>query len=343
MKQALYIALVLAILSFSTSGYGQTPDDGASESQDGASESEPEPVGTVEPTDAQLELNETAVSASLSGDHATAVELFRASLELGALNITYLNLGRAHAALDRCGEAEKAYKAARKAPPVADPPPDQIDQLVDKYLVELHEGCIGTLLLTCSPRNMEVSIDDAEPITCPEQPMELTWGAHQLIWGPEDDPRKARVHIEPNAETELHLDHPRVEVVEVPVETPPEPVEPAESSNWMLIAGASTAGAGALLLVGGLIVDTGVTGSTIDDYEAAAAEGDQGEYDSLRGDIDTLQTTSIALYATGGILVAGGATLLILHFLQDEPDEIQPAVHVDPGSGAASVGFTTRF
>ena len=47
-----------------------------------------------EPTEAQIEMNAKAIEAVNQKDYAKAIKLFQASIALGELNITYLNMAR---------------------------------------------------------------------------------------------------------------------------------------------------------------------------------------------------------------------------------------------------------
>lgn len=76
----------------------------------------------LNPSDDQVKLNQSAVEAILAEDYEKAAGLLEASLELGQLNVTWLNLGRAYQKLGRCDEARKAYLSVVTAPAVDEPP-----------------------------------------------------------------------------------------------------------------------------------------------------------------------------------------------------------------------------
>lgn len=96
----------------------------------------------VEPTAAQLELNNQGVRAISARKFGEAVKLFQASLALGELNITYINMGRAYQYMNQCAEAEDAYANALQAPKVAEPTPAQIAAAVARYRDELDTKCV---------------------------------------------------------------------------------------------------------------------------------------------------------------------------------------------------------
>jgi len=141
-----------------------------------------DPPPTVEPSDAQLELNALAVQASREGDNEKAIDLFTASLALGDLNVTWLNLGRAYATAGQCEDALEAYDTVPFVPRVPNPPHSQVHDILVGYRDELiDEQCAGTLDLACEPPGMEIFLDD-RVIPCPDAPMTISWGEHELIW-----------------------------------------------------------------------------------------------------------------------------------------------------------------
>ncbi|MBN1947856.1 MAG: hypothetical protein JW797_19475 [Bradymonadales bacterium] len=102
-------------------------------------------------------------------------------------------------------------------------------------------------------------------------------------------------------------------------EEPEVPVEPpSKGLSGLQITGLVVAGAGVATLVGGIIVDAGLSG-TIDDYEAAAEAGDSEQYSSLADDIDSGQTLAMILYIGGGVLVGAGTVLFLVGGSDDEP------------------------
>lgn len=95
----------------------------------------------VEPSAAQLELNDQGVEAIINRDFAQATRLFQASLDLGELNITYVNLGRAYQYMSECEKSEQAYMRALEAPAIPEPTPDEIAEVVERYRAELKRDC----------------------------------------------------------------------------------------------------------------------------------------------------------------------------------------------------------
>mgnify|MGYP002633194949 CR=1 FL=1 len=89
------------------------------------------------PSDTQIKLYEEGAAAFQAGEFEKAVRLFQASIDLGPLNLTYLNLGRALFRLDRCEEARDALDKARSAPRVANPPPEAVMDKIVEYSLDL--------------------------------------------------------------------------------------------------------------------------------------------------------------------------------------------------------------
>jgi len=86
-----------------------------------------------------------------------------------------------------------------------------------------------------------------------------------------------------------------------------EALEAAGASQRTL--GLVITGVGGAVLLGAIIHDA-AGGGTIDDYEAAAAAGDEDEFNSLREDLDSAKTLSFILYGVG---IAGVAAGLVVY------------------------------
>ncbi|QDG53518.1 tetratricopeptide repeat protein [Persicimonas caeni] len=95
----------------------------------------------AEPSDRQFELNTRAVEAIEQGKYSLAINLLEDSLQEGALNITYLNLGRAYQLMGRCEQARAAFSRVEEVAAIAKPDPQFIASKKDDYLVKLDEAC----------------------------------------------------------------------------------------------------------------------------------------------------------------------------------------------------------
>ena len=138
--------------------------------------------GFAEPSEAQLEMNEKGVKAIVDGDFDKAARLFQASIDLGKLNITYLNLGRALQKARRCREAKQAYLNVKKdaTPKVKNPPPFEISSRAEQYLAELERTCPGEVEVTCQPEDLaddvQLFINTRGPKSCDSSPFEVPAG-----------------------------------------------------------------------------------------------------------------------------------------------------------------------
>ena len=175
----------------------------------------------IEPSEAQLDLNEQGIQALTDGDHDRAVRLFWASLDLGELNITHTNLGRAFQRAGRCEEAEHHYATALEAPAVEEPAPDLIEGAIEAYRVEMADHCPGVLKVECDPQEISLFIDEEGPTTCADAgELELMPGRYQLRGEFEGNDRTLTVNIVAMDETAITLDMTEYIVEEEPVEEP---------------------------------------------------------------------------------------------------------------------------
>jgi hypothetical protein len=150
--------------------------------QSGSGGTEINEKGFAVPSEAQLEMNEKGVKAIVDGDFDKAARLFQASIDLGKLNITYLNLGRALQKAGRCREAKQAYLNVKKkeTPKVQNPPPFEISSRAEQYLAELERTCPGEVEVTCEPddlaEDVQLFINTRGPKECNDDPFEVPPG-----------------------------------------------------------------------------------------------------------------------------------------------------------------------
>lgn len=132
----------------------------------------------VTPSETQYNLYTEGAEAFQSGEYEKAATLFKASLSLGELNITYLNLGRTYFRLGQCTEANASYAKALTAPQVAQPSPAQVLSKVEEYRMELASVCPPTILVRCSEKNAEVFVNAMGPLPCDGAPVKVLPGEH---------------------------------------------------------------------------------------------------------------------------------------------------------------------
>ncbi|MEO1273032.1 MAG: tetratricopeptide repeat protein [Myxococcota bacterium] len=157
------------------------------------------------PTEAQVQLYSKALDAIANNNFEEAIDLLKSSLALGELNIIYLNLGRAYFRNGQCNEAEKAFDKVASAPKVAEPSPDVIGQTLDEFRAELTQ-CPGTVVVTCKPASLTVSIDGSAPVACSESPFVVAPGEHTITGADGELRAEARVAVESRKPTSVVLD-----------------------------------------------------------------------------------------------------------------------------------------
>lgn len=197
--------VLLTMLTVSSPVFAQQPGSGqaeepaapeegdaaATEQGDGAPEEtpQPEPVSPkdgdfTEATPAQLEMNEKAIQAVERKEFDKAIDLFEASIRLGELNITYLNMGRTYAKMNECVKAKEIYRKARQTPyKVPNPPPNVVSDALNTYESELYESCpYGELVVSCKPKKLDLYVNTRGPYECPgeDEPMRLQEGEYVL-------------------------------------------------------------------------------------------------------------------------------------------------------------------
>ena len=234
----------------------------------------------VEVSDGQLDLNDRGVDAIAEGDYERAIRLFEASLDLGELNVTYTNLGRAYQRAGMCRDAEKAFqRALTDAPRAGQPTPEQIEQAIEAYRAEMDDTCPGHLEVECTPWEMTIFIDDDGPHGCADDKRyDLMPDVYEVRGKYEGNEVSAQVAIRPLQVMRVSLDLSHVDTdegeavaqveAEPLVEDEPAPefeaetvyVEPAPrvdeepvgstATSWLLVAGSS------LSLAGGVALDT---------------------------------------------------------------------------------------
>ncbi len=288
----------------------------------------------IEPTPAQRDLNQRAIEAANAKDFERAVRLFQSSLDLGPLNITYLNLGRAHQRAGQCIEAEAAYYKAIDAvtPKVASPSQADMDTAVKKFLVELKNECPGYVTVSCQPASMTLYVNDQGPSPCDGKLTPLPRGQY-TVYG-EMNGQKTRSEVftlEGLQQVRVNLSLTVVEskvvevqerIIERAVEGPEKTIiirevapPPPPQSN---VAAWVNVGIGAALVVGGLLWDTCMfsRSSRVTDRSRFRSQAEwQDSLDNSRarwcdhtynGKFDALDIAPIGLYVVGAGLLLNG-------------------------------------
>jgi hypothetical protein len=130
----------------------------------------------VEPTERQLQLNDSALEAMNDENYVRAASLFEESNHLGELNVTYLNLGRAYQFMGRCDDARQALQRVSSAPKVSSPSPDFVEMKAQQYLDDVDETCEASAAPNQEDSRPEVPPQaDSTPAPAADQ-ARLTWG-----------------------------------------------------------------------------------------------------------------------------------------------------------------------
>ncbi len=135
----------------------------------------------IEISEGQLDLNERGIESVQEEDYERALRLFRASLDLGELNITYVNLGRVYQHAGDCESADEIFDQAMDAPQVDEPSPEQVEGAIEMYREEMEDNCPGYLKLECDPEEMALFVDGQGPLRCQsDEPRHLMPDRYEL-------------------------------------------------------------------------------------------------------------------------------------------------------------------
>lgn len=260
--------------------------------------------------EAQKQLNAESAKAAAAGEYDKAALLLRSSLELGELNITWLNLGRVLFKGNRCAEARTAYQKALTAPAAPNPPAEVVQATAAEFLAELSTACAGTLALEC-PLAYEVYVN-GEAAQCGGR-LDLAAGEHEVRARHEGWEVTQTVTVVGVETTSVNVDVRSGRLVPSPEPFPePRPDDPAGEPQYLAW---STIGAGVVVIAGAGLYRWSYQ-DDIDEIEALSATigGDRSRYDALADSIPrddaitwTLLAVGVATTSVGvGILLAGG-------------------------------------
>lgn len=247
------------------------------------------------------------VQASNEGQPEEALRFYRAALALGESNVLQLNIGRAYQKMGDCGQAEARYKRALEAPQVEQPSPSEVQEAVARYLAQMPEGCLASLLVECPPE-AELRLDRA-PLAC-QQLVTRAPGVYQLLgrW----QGRKVARQIELKPREALRINDLFAEAA--PAAAPPVAEEGGGAAQ---VVGWSLLGGGALLLGGGAWMALEVASVNDQIAQIPRGQGDPARGDALIAQGERAQTLELLGLGLGAAALAGGALLLWLG--EDDP------------------------
>ena len=267
----------------------------------------------IEANPAQTQLNNEGVEAVNGGDYQKAILIFEASIELGPLNITYLNLGRSYAKAGLCDKAIEAYDNTLTSPKVPDPPPEIVRETVERFRADLKDQCPGKVQVTCEPESLKISIDNEDPIDCPNEPLLLKPGAHRISatlfeQRVDEDITVVSLQVLKVTLTIKKTD----EITEKIIKKPVKGTEPRDGVSLSAI-GWTVAGVGAAAVGTALVLDVFSISPDIEELERLQTlPGESAAFDELKGSIESAQSLNLVLFVGGGAAIAAGVTLWLL-------------------------------
>ena len=251
----------------------------------------------IEPTPVQVELTDQAYEAFVASDFAKAARLYRASLDIGPLNITYANHGFALFKLGRCQQAVSSYTAAETAPRVADPTPDEVAATLEDYRSRLTRSC-ATLRVTCPAGARRFVLDGDTELPCQTDPIWVSSGAHTLASAVGKQRFEAQVELQPGDKGDALLSPIEERLV----------AGPSDQRNLGTV-GVVSGGAGVAALATALILELAVLQPGLDELEATE---DRVLFDERRDALSSQQALTQGLLIGGAVFVVGGLALYLL-------------------------------
>jgi tetratricopeptide (TPR) repeat protein len=315
--------LAISILIASTTALAQTEPD-------------PDTMTADERYEFALQLTGEAVEAFGTGQYADAIDLFHRAYEYEADPVLLFNVGRCQHQAGNLPEAVDAYYVALETGDLDDETGtraegyideilesevtpgmrSQIDQLTRDALTAVgegdHEGAAAFYRqaydVPASPHfsDPELLILQGESLVEAETDLQTAIDAFDAALASHGVSSAQGRRAEDGKRSAEQL----IALAAVGVEPPVVVPDPGGGGGTATI-GFIVAGLGAATVIGGLLIDSGLS-ATIDDYETAAANGEQDNFDTLAEDINSGQSTALLLYAAGGVLVAGGLVLILI-------------------------------
>ena len=265
----------------------------------------------------QIMLNNQAVVATREENFVKAEQLFNAMLQIGEFNIIWMNLGRTYTSQNKCLEAADAFARVATAPPIADFPPEVINEKTEGYIRDLNDQCSSSVILKCNPADAMITIDGGMERMCSPEPLKLTPGHHAIYAKTSYGFNTVVVDTHPYETT----------TVDVAVVDYEQVVSDAglsldvlyKQSKLFKSVGYSMLGVGAAALAAGF----GIMGYTYFVYDPRTNSeefiGNTGEATKRKNHAHTLLDTSYGVVAAGGVMVAIGLTLVIIDAVKYMP------------------------
>jgi hypothetical protein len=281
------------------------------------------------------------VAAHNRGDWATVVDRFERAEQLfhAPIHLRYLALGYERMTPANVIRAAETWQRLGQEQLGADAPQQFRDAIAEaRRELERLEGRLGHISIELAPglQGASVTLDgQAQPATTLATLRFIEAGSHTLRAEIAGHPAVERqVNIGPGATERVLLDLPPP-VVEVPVAVVPRTTTVLRA-NPLRTVGFVTAGVGGAALLGGVIAGL-MASSEYDSLVGACPNMRCSTQSQLnrRDSVDSLASTSTALFVSGGVLAAAGVVMILVGRPREET--VQVAV------GPRHVGLSFSF
>lgn len=287
-------------------------------------------------TEAQLELYEAGSAAFQNGEYDKATERFRASLAVGKLNITYLNLGRSLYKSGHCLEAADAYDKVPTAPQVENPSPVQVLGKLDEFRADM-ATCPGYLKVTCQNTGTTLSVDGGSPVACNgDEPLSLPAGDHTVVATLGDEQETQAVTLKAAELTELQFALKASTTEPVVVTTPP-PAQRDDSGQVFRVLGWTQIGLSAVAGTAGLIFFFQARESFQEAERIAETGNNRPAFDQAVLDADEATLASNLSYGIAAATLVSGVVFLVWLGGDDESEQ-EASVNFGVTPGGVVIG-----
>jgi tetratricopeptide (TPR) repeat protein len=292
------------------------------------------------------------VAAFGQGDAARALEANEEAKRLvPQANLPYLYAAEALVKLERYPEAIASFEEyIAKKPDVSD-----AAEVRERIAKLRREHLPGRVRVQSNVTGARVTIDGAPPpaVADPTAPFALAPGKHVIEWTSDGyDPATQEIVVVGDTEMSVmgslaRSAPPPPPPVDSPPPLPPaSPEQPTAETSPLRLPGFIAAGAGIATLGTALVIDVTALAHKSDQFNAAKNAGDPSAV-GLKSDYQSLRNGVIATYVVGGVLAAGGATMIVLSMRGDSKGgkQAKATIAIEPrvAPGGASAWLVGRF
>lgn len=280
----------------------------------------PEPV--VEFSDEQVMLNNQAVDAAIAGDYKKAEQLFNAMLQLGEMNIIWMNVGGVYVKQGKCMEARNAFEHVFTSPKITNAAvtTEDIESRTRAQMRELETQCNAQVIFECKPEEMQLTIDSGEVFECHKNPIALTPGRHSVFAQTNYGFNTVAIDAVEQTTTTIPIEVINYEQVAVDIGATPEEIQ--KQSTLYKALGYSFLGVGVAVAAGGgalLGVSYSHYNSEKEKYDANSTKDAYNKIKKLEDETNTKMTVSYGLMAFGGAMAVTGIALVIYDAVKFQP------------------------